>query len=100
MSDVVKWGILAALVVALIALVLGTPFMDQYVEGISFLNSFNSYATEFVAILGECFGYARRLINNFLPAQLVTITIALTFARKPLYLLIEVTTLIIKAIYK
>lgn len=100
MSDVVKWGIIAALVLSLFALVLTVPFISHYIDGISFLNNFNMYATEFVAVLGDVFGYARKLINNFLPPRLVSITIALTFARKPLYLLIEFTTTIIKAIYK
>lgn len=100
MSDVVKWAALAALIAVLIATLLSTPFFDQITQGNNFLNSFDDYVIEFVNTLGSVFLYARKLINNFLPAELVTITLALRIARKPLYLLLELSSNAVKAIYK
>ena len=100
MSDVAKWAILGAAVIAVIALVVALPFLSYYVEGVGWLNNFTELASEFVNTAGSVLTFARRLVNNFLPARLVTIVIVLNIFRKPLYFVIEAATMIFKAIYK
>ena len=81
-------------------MVIALPFLTYYVEGVGWLSNFTELATEFFNTAGSILTYARRLVNNFLPARLVTIVIALSIFRKPLYLVIEAATMIIRAIYK
>ena len=100
MSDVAKWAILAAAIAAVISLIIALPFLAYYLEGVGWLNNFTELAGEFLNTVGDVFVFARRLVNNFLPARLVTIVIALSIFRKPLYLVIEAATMIVKAIYK
>lgn len=61
MSDIVKWGLLVAGAVAIIALIVALPFAGfldtaELAEGI----------TNIVNIAGGAFGAGRKLINNFL----------------------------------
>lgn len=60
MSDIVKWGLLVAGAIALIALVMSLPF----VEFIDF-GEFGSAIANVVSIAGGAFRFARGLINNF-----------------------------------
>lgn len=60
MSNVVKWGILAAAVVALIALIVALPF-NQYIS----VGEFSSALSGVTAICGKYFKFGRGLINNF-----------------------------------
>lgn len=61
MGEVIKWGLLAAGLVALIALVVTLPFMD-------FLNfgELSSGIASIVSVCGTAFSAARGLVNNFL----------------------------------
>ena len=61
MSDVVKWGLLVAGAILIIALILALPFMD-FVDA----SQFSSLITSLVDIAGYGFIFARGLINNFL----------------------------------
>lgn len=61
MSDAVKWALLAAGIVIIIALIVSLPFMS----GIN-LTEFASMINELVAIAGTAFKAARGIINNFL----------------------------------
>ena len=61
MSNIVKWGILAAAVVALIALVVALPF-GQYINVSEFSSALSGIAT----ICGNAFRFGRGLLNNFL----------------------------------
>lgn len=100
MSDVVKWAAIAALIVVLIGVVMSTPVFDTIVEGNQFLNTFDSYVSDFLNTAGDLLVYARKLVNWFLPSKLVTITIILTISRRPLYLILELASNVVKALYK
>lgn len=61
MSDAIKWALLAAGVVVLIALIVALPF-NSYLD-------FGEVAlaiSDIVSICGSAFTFARGLINNFL----------------------------------
>ena len=63
MSDIIKWGLLAAALAAIIALVVALPFND-------FLNfgELSAAISNVVSIAGSAFSFGRGLINNlFLP---------------------------------
>lgn len=60
MSNVVKWGILAAAVVALIALIVALPF-NQYIS----VGEFSTALAGVTTICGKYFKFGRGLINNF-----------------------------------
>ena len=61
MSDIVKWGLLTAGLIALIALVMALPFVG-YID----IGEFGSALTNIVNVAGEFFDDARGLINCFL----------------------------------
>lgn len=61
MGDIVKWGLLVAGIVILIAMVMELPFLD-------FLNveELTGAVASVVSLCGSAFQFARGLINNFL----------------------------------
>lgn len=61
MSNVVKWALLAAGIVALIALVALTPVAD-----LSLLGNIGGYLSQMLTVAGGAFNAARGLINYFL----------------------------------
>lgn len=61
MSNAVKWALLAAGAVALIALVVALPF-NQYID----MGQFGTLLTRLTVLAGDGFKNARGLINNFL----------------------------------
>ena len=61
MSDYVKWALLAAALVALLALVAALPVSD-----LSLLGSVGSYLNSLVSVCGSALGSARALVNNLL----------------------------------
>ena len=60
MSNAIKWGILAAAVVALVALIIALPF-NQYIN----VNQFSSAIAGVTSICANAFKFARGLVNNF-----------------------------------
>lgn len=60
MSNAIKWGILAAAVVALVALIVVLPF-NQYIN----VNQFSSAIAGVTSICANAFKFARGLVNNF-----------------------------------
>ena len=61
MSDIVKWGLLAAGAVALVALIVALPFVDFINVG-----ELGSLIGRLVDLVGGAFTSARGLVNNFL----------------------------------
>lgn len=61
MSNIVKWGLLAAAVVAMIALIVVLPFND-YIN----VSEFTSAVNGVVTLCGSYFKFGRGLLNNFL----------------------------------
>ena len=61
MSDVVKWGLLTAGLIALIGLVMALPFV-----GFIDLGEFSAAINNIVSVAGTFFQDARGLINSFL----------------------------------
>lgn len=60
MSNIAKWAILAAAVVALIALIVALPF-NQYINA----NEFSTALSGVTTICAKYFKFGRGLINNF-----------------------------------
>lgn len=60
MSNVAKWAILAAAVVALIALIVALPF-NQFIN----VSEFSAALSGVTSICGKYFKFGRGLINNF-----------------------------------
>lgn len=60
MSNVIKWGILAAAVVAGIALIVALPF-NSFID----VSEFSSAISTVTNICGSCFRFGRGLLNNF-----------------------------------
>lgn len=61
MSNIVKWGILAASVVAFVALLMTLPFA-QFFNLSEFSSALNGIST----ICGNAFKFGRGIVNNFL----------------------------------
>lgn len=61
MSDIVKWGLLAAGAVALVALIVALPFVDFINVG-----ELGTLISRLVDLVGGAFTSARGLVNNFL----------------------------------
>ena len=61
MSDVIKWGLLAAAIVAMIAMIVILPF-NNYMN----FGAVGSAVSSIVSVCGNAFAFARGLINNFL----------------------------------
>ena len=61
MSDIVKWGLLTAGLIALIGLVMALPFVG-YID----LGQFGAAVNNIVNVAGDFFQSARGLINCFL----------------------------------
>lgn len=60
MSDIAKWALLVAGIVALIALIVALPFVD-FIN----LGEFEDALGNVVDIAGDAFRFGRGLINNF-----------------------------------
>ena len=70
MSDIAKWALLVAGIIALIALIVALPFVD-FID----LGEFEVALSNVATIAGGAFRFARGLINNFfLPFGRVIIT--------------------------
>lgn len=100
MQDLVKWAAIAAVIVLCITLFVTNPFFGFFNDGMSVVNNFSAYVTEFINTVGSTFLYARKMLNNFLPADLVTITIVLTLSRKPLMWVLETASNSIRGLYR
>lgn len=74
MSDAIKWALLAAGAVALIALIIALPFMD-FIDAAAFAESLTTITT----VVGDGFYKARCLLNNFLSPLGRTILSGLLF---------------------
>ncbi len=61
MSDIVKWGLLTAGLIAIVALVMNLPFVE-YAD----MGEFAAAINNIVSVCGEFFQDARGLINCFL----------------------------------
>lgn len=61
MSDIVKWGLLTAGLIALIGLIMALPFVG-YID----LGQFGAAINNIVSVAGDAFQSARGLINCFL----------------------------------
>lgn len=61
MTDIVKWGLLTAGLIALIALIMALPFVG-YID----LGQFGAAINNIVSVAGDAFRSARGLINCFL----------------------------------
>lgn len=61
MSDLVKWGLLTAGLVALIGLIMALPFVD-FID----LGQFSAAVNNIISVAGNAFQSARGLINCFL----------------------------------
>jgi hypothetical protein len=61
MSNIVKWALLAAGIVALIALVMALPVGD-----LSLIGNIGGYLNQLMTVCGTAFNAARGLINFFL----------------------------------
>lgn len=61
MGDAIKWGLLIAGLVAIIAIIISLPFVD-FID----LASFTESITTLTSIVGGFFYKARCLLNNFL----------------------------------
>lgn len=61
MSDAVKWGLLVAGAVIIIALIVALPFVE-FID----LAEFSAAITNIVSIAGSAFRFGRGLINNLL----------------------------------
>lgn len=60
MSDIAKWALLVAGIIALVALITALPFVD-FIN----LGEFEVALSNVVGIAGSAFKFARGLINNF-----------------------------------
>ena len=61
MSDAVKWGLLVAGALAIIALIVALPFVD-FIN----LEQFSLAITNIVGVAGSAFRFGRGIINNLL----------------------------------
>jgi len=61
MSDAVKWGLLVAGALAIIALIVALPFV-QFID----LGEFGDALGNIVSICGDAFRFGRGLVNNLL----------------------------------
>ena len=61
MSDIAKWALLAAAIIAIIALIVAFPFM-QYIDAAKF----SAAISTIINTAADGFRFARGLVNNFL----------------------------------
>lgn len=98
MSDVAKWALLVAGIVALIALIVALPFV-KYIDA----TEFGEALTTIVNIAGDALSNARGLINIFLSPfgrGLLSGIIVWLFGKKLIPLVIKVTAWAYHFIFK
>lgn len=61
MSDIVKWGLLAAALAAIVALIVTLPF-NEYLD----FGQLSASISNVVSIAGNAFAFGRGLVNNLL----------------------------------
>ena len=98
MSNVVKWGLLAAAVVALIALIMALPIV-----GFVDVDEFGSLLGQLATLAGGVFKSARGIINNFLTPfgrTLLTGIIAYLFGRWAITLGIKIVSWVYHFVFR
>lgn len=99
-SDIVKWGILAALLATFVVTLFAFPHIGVYQNAVAYLESFDEDVGPYLTQISDYLLYARKIINYFAPPYLITAVIVLSIIRKPLFLALESITAFIRAIYK
>lgn len=98
MSDIVKWGILIAVVLLIFTAILTLPvFLGFNIPALA------TYLNQFVSVCGDTITWGRNFINNFLYPEAVTALSGLIiyFVARPFLLAgIDITVGITRFIYK
>lgn len=98
MSDVAKWALLVAGIVALIALIVALPFA-KYIDA----TEFGAALTSIVNVAGDFLTSARGLINNFLSSfgrGLLSGIIVWLFGKAVIPIVIKITAWVYHFIFK
>ncbi len=96
MSDIVKWGIKIAIAVACVALLVTLFTQTGLLNGIApALNSATSWLTKFSGYLVQ----GRKLLNNFIVPELLTVLLTFSFLKPLLKVAITTTRTIIDSVY-
>ncbi len=98
MSDVVKWGLLVAGIVAMLAIVLALPFV-QYIDATEFGNAVG----DVISVCGDSIRHARCIINNFLSPfgrELLTGVLYYLFGKWAITLGVKITAWVYHFVFK
>ena len=90
MADVAKWALLTVFLVALIATVI--PLVPGLIEANSAIANLSSSLNAALGSVSSILLTARKLLNNFLPASLVSIVLSLSIGRRLVFFVIDTAT--------
>lgn len=99
MSDIVKWGILGALLVTLVIIILNNTV---FVAMTDFLNDsgVGDIVSEGLSVVGGFLIIGRQLLNNFFYPPALTAALVFSFGMFILYTIIRVATFVARFVYK
>lgn len=90
MADVAKWALLTVFLVALIATVI--PLVPGLIEANSAIANLSSSLNAALGSVSSILLTARKLLNNFLPASLVSIVLSMSIGRRLVFFVIDTAT--------
>ena len=90
MADVAKWALLTVFLVALIATVI--PLVPGLIEANSAIANLSSSLNSALGSVSSILLTARKLLNNFLPASLVSIVLSMSIGRRLVFFVIDTAT--------
>lgn len=90
MADVAKWALLTVFLVALIATVI--PLVPGLIEANSAIGNLSSSLNAALGSVSSILLTARKLLNNFLPASLVSIVLSMSIGRRLVFFVIDTAT--------
>lgn len=99
MSDIVKWGILGALLVTLVIIILNNTV---FVAMGDFLNSsgLGEVISDGIAVMSAFLLIGRQLLNNFIWPPALNAALIMAFGMFILYTIIRVATFVARFVYK
>lgn len=100
MSDAVKWAILAAVIVALIAVVTATDAFTTIVDMITYIPTASSEVLSAFQSISQYLYIGRGLLNNFVVPQVLNYLLIVSFLYWVIPYVIVIGSKVIKFIYK
>lgn len=98
MSDAVKWGILAGVMVVMAGIIFVAPYGIAFL--VNNLSGAGAYVNQFISVMSDAFYTARGLINIFFPPAIFSALLLVSLTMFIVFINIKFASWIAHFIYK